>query len=326
MVMTLVLTNRISNMRNLSQQHSVVNYSDQSGFTFIEMVITLIVSSILAIGIITYIRDAVDGIDSTARRNQLSSTGRIAIDRMAMELHNALPNSIRTTTAAPGGDQCIEFIPVSAATSYVNPSFRGSGSTTFDVVDIYEEGAVVYPSAPPTKYAVIYPRRQNQLYDGDNGASTGWPNFPNRRPIQTISSMAASTATNRTTVTLTKSHRFRRRSPSQRFFVVEDPISYCIVSDKLYRYTNYGFFTAQTSTEEETGVCEKSLNQTCLPNYTMAPDKMLITDNIDNTGLIAFNVGSQSLTRNSLVAFEINFEDETDSITLNHEVLTRSVP
>jgi len=296
------------------------------GFTLIEMISTIVISSIIAVGIVTFIARSVEGIDSTANRNQLATAGRTAIDRIAMELHNALPNSIRTTTATGGGDQCIEFVPVAAATSYINPRFRGAGSATFDIVDVYEGGSVIYPNPPPPKYAVIYPNRQNQLYDGDNGPSTGWPNFPSNRPIQEITSIAASASPDRSTVTLVKAHRFNRRSPNRRFFIVEDPVSYCVVGDKLYRYTNYGFYTTQVSQEEETGVCEVALNQTCLPDYAAAPDKTLITNNIDNTGLTAFSVGVQTLTRNSLVSLELNFTLDGDSVLLNHDVLTRSVP
>jgi hypothetical protein len=64
----------------------------------------------------------------------------------------------------------------------------------------------------------------------------------------------------------------------------------------------------------------------CLPNYSAAPDKMLITDNIDNTGITAFSVGTQTLTRNSLVSIELNLTSEGDVVNLTHEVLTRSVP
>jgi len=294
----------------------------QAGFTIIEMVVAIVVSGILAIGIVSYIGDSVDSMTTSANRNKIAASGRIAIDRLAMEIHNALPNSIRATTATPGGDQCLEFVPVRAATTYINPSFSSGGAITFDVVDLLPSQHGVTGG-----YAVIYPRRQNRLYDGDNGASAGWPNFPaNRRPIQEIASIADSASADQSTVTLVVSHRFRRRSPSQRFFIVEDPVSYCIVGENLYRYTNYGFFTAQVTAEEELGVCEVALDQTCLPNYAAAPDKMLITNDLDNTGLTAFTVSAQTLRRNSLVAIQFNFSANNDSIILNHEVLTRSVP
>ena len=292
------------------------------GFTIIEMVVAIVVSGIMAIGIVSFIGDSVDSMTTSANRNKIAASGRIAIDRMAMEIHNALPNSIRATTATPGGDQCLEFVPVRAATTYINPPFSPGGATTFDVVDLTPSQHGVTGG-----YAVIFPRRQNRLYDGDNGASAGWPNLPaNRRPIQEITSIAASVSADQSTVTLVKSHRFRRRSPSQRFFIVEEPVSFCVVGENLYRYTNYGFYTAQVTAEEESGVCEVALDQTCLPDYAAAPDKMLITNDLDNAGLTAFTVSAQTLRRNSLVALQFNFSADNDSIVLNHEVLTRSVP
>ena len=293
----------------------------QAGFTIIEMVVAIVITGILAIGIVSFIGDSVDSMTISANRNKIAASGRIAIDRLAMEIHNALPNSIRATTATAGGDQCLEFVPVRAATTYINPPFGGGGGTVFDVVDLTpsQHGAT-------DGYAVIYPNRQSNLYDGDNGASAGWPNFPTRGPIEEIASIADSVSDHQSTVTLVKSHRFSRRSPSQRFFVVEDPISYCIVGENLYRYTNYGFYTAQVSQEEESGVCEVALNQTCLPDYSAAPDKMLITNDLDNAGLTAFAVSNQTLRRNALVAIEFKFTANSDSIVLNHEVLTRSVP
>ncbi len=293
----------------------------QAGFSIIEMVLAIVISGILAIGIVSFIGDSVNSLTTSANRNKISASGRIAIDRLAMEIHNALPNSIRATTATPGGDQCLEFVPVRAATTYINPPFTGGGGTVFDVVDLTpsQHGAT-------DGYGVIFPNRQRNLYDGDNGASAGWPNFPTRGPIEEIASIVASASADQSTVTLVKSHRYQRRSPSQRFFIVEDPISYCVVGENLYRYTNYGFYTTQVSQEEDPGICELALDQTCLPNYAAAPNKMLITNDLDNAGVTAFSVSPQSLRRNALVAIQFKFSSNNDSIVLNHEVLTRSVP
>ena len=304
--------------------------SKNAGFTIVEMVLAIVVSSVMAIGIVSYIGQSVDAVTSTGNRNQLASAGRTAIDRMAMELHNALPNSIRVTPTSGlnlSGDQCIEFIPVRAASSYVNPPFT-SAATLFDVVRFTPSQDGVDGG-----FAVIYPVRQNLLYGGDNGAYATWPNFPTRRPIQEIaasSGIVASNTANQSTVSLVTPHRFRGRSPQQRFFVVEQPVSFCVLGDKLYRYTDYGFFAAQ-ETEEESGSCVVTTPKTCLPNYaalTASPPriKTLITDSIDNMGLIAFTISNQTLNRNSLVAIELNFTSEGDTVILNHDILTRIVP
>jgi MSHA biogenesis protein MshO len=293
-----------------------------AGFTLIELVVTLVVSGILAIGTVAFISRTVEGLDSAASRNKLASAGRTAISRMSLELHNALPNSIRTA----GSDQCIEFVPVRAATTYIDPAFANPAKVSFDVVDFVEENAVFLPSAPPLLYGVIYPRNSNQVYDGDNGTAALPVVFNNRSPVQAISVIADhGSITDLSTVTLTTAHRFRRRSPNERFFVVTQPVSFCIVGEKLYRYSNYGFHQNQTVIEES-GSCDAATANRCLPNYanhTTTPNKVLIVDSISSG---AFTVGNQNLERNSLVSIELNFASDLDSIALKNEVLTRSVP
>lgn len=287
-----------------------------AGFTIIEMILAIVISSILAVGIVDFIGRSVDSLDSSTNSNRLASAGRIAIDRMAMEIHNSLPNSIRVSTVS-SGDQCLEFVPVRAASTYVNPPFGGGGGTTFDVVEFEPD-----QEGETGGYAVIYPNNISQIYDGENATTSG---FPFRGPIEEITDIQDSTpaSVNTSEVTLVASHRFRRRSPNKRFFVVDQPVSYCVKSDNLYRYTNYGFYDTQTTTEKISGVCGVAR---CLPDYTTAPDKMLITDSIDNSLLTAFTIGAQTLRRNSLLAIVLNLASDGDTVTLNHDVLTRSVP
>jgi MSHA biogenesis protein MshO len=316
-------------MTNFKKTGQVKILNSIKGFTLIELVVTIVISAVLAGGTIAYIANTVDGIESASRRNKLATAGRVVIDRIALELHNALPNSIRASTALPGGNQCIEYIPVLAATTYINPAFTGLGSTAFNVVDFVENGADYIPASSTGIYAVIYPRRINQVYDGDNGAVATWPSFPNRRPIQTIASIAdTGPASNLSVVTLTTAHRFNRRSPNERFFVVTQPVSFCVVGDKIYRYSNYGFYRNQSVAERliSDNSCPAADPDRCLPNYNTSPDKVLITDSLNNAGLTAFAVRNQNLTRNSLVAIQLNMESGEDSFTLTHEVLTRSVP
>lgn len=315
------------------------------GFTIIEIVATIVVASIIGIGFVSYITDSADSLNDASYRSKMASSGRTAIDRMALELQKALPRSIRVLPddamdVAYTGDQCIEFIPVLAATTYINPSFSGGGSDTFDVIDFS-------PSLEGTSggFAAIYPTNDTAiLYDGDNFDGVGddeysdWPNFPTRRPIQEISTIAdTAVSSDRSVVTLVKPHRFRRRSPTDRFFVVDQPVSFCVVGDKLYRYSNYGFFASQVRQEEEATVCEVTNipAETCLPGYaaiSASPPrvKTLITDSIGSIDplnkVLRFDIGTQSLTRNALVKIVMNISSEGDTLVLNHEVLTRSVP
>lgn len=291
------------------------------GFTLVEMIVSIVIGSIMAMGIVDYIGRSVEGFDSTSNRNQLASSGRTAISRMAMELHNALPNSLRVRFVSYN-DQCLEFIPVRASSSYINPPFTGLGGTSFNIVE-----STPTLNGTTDGYAVIYPNSTADIYDGNNGVSSGWPNFPARGPIESITGIVSG-GTNISTITLGKTHRYSRRSPNERIYITDDPVSYCVKGDKLYRYTNYGFYDVQTSEESVSSVCPPILNDRCLPEYSAAPDKMLITNNIDNAtaSINAFTITAQAMNRNALIGIELNFASDGDAIRLNHEVLSRNVP
>ena len=295
------------------------------GFTLIELVITIVISSIIAVGTVSYIGRSVEGIASASARNKLATAGRTAIDGLALELHNALPNSIRVADITSGGRECIEFVPVLGATTYISPSFGGSNLSSFRVVDFIENALVTIPADANGVFGVIYPRNTARLYL--NGENT-----PVRSTLHSITSIvditnppSAASIENLTTINISPAGRYRRRSPKERFFVVSQPVSFCVVGDKLYRYSNYGFLENQTVSELPGGG---------LPNYTSAPDKTLITDSINNSAipadslpkLAAFTVGNQNLARNSLVAIQLRIRTGSETVLLKHEVLSRSVP
>lgn len=271
----------------------------QRGFTLLEMVITILVSSIMAVGIVSFVGDAVLGFISAGNRNQLSSAGRTVIDRMAMELHNALPNSIRVTGVA-NGDQCLEFIPFLGATSYINPPFTGTGGDEFEVVN-FNPSLIAGPAAE--LFAIIYPINLDDVYEDP---------IPAAGPRAEIDEIADPTPTDGVvTVTLTDIHRFSRRSPVDRMYVTESPVSFCVSGNYLFRYQNYGFEDIQPEAID-------------LP--ATAPDRVLISDSISNAGLTAFTLQVATLRRNAIVSFDLNFVETLDTVRLQHEVQIRNVP
>ncbi len=277
--------------------------SRERGFTLVEMVITIVLSSILAVGVLDYIADSITGFLESANRSRLAGGGRTALDRMTMELHNALPNSIRVTAATPTGDQCLEFVPTLKATTYVNPSFSSGGSASFEVINF---NPLTTYASPAGIYAVIYPIDTDELYNYDDNVG----------PLALIDAISdPNGADGVMTVALNAAHRFDRRSTLQRLFLVDQPVSFCVVGDKLYRYSNYGFDATQ---------CDTALPGCLLP--TTLPDRAVFADNIDNTGLSAFTMSDATRRRNAVVSFDINMTSQGDTVRLNHEVLIHNVP
>lgn len=277
-----------------------IRATSNRGFTLIEMVTTIVIASILAMGVVSYIADSTEGFLSSSNRSRLAGSGRAALDRMTLEIHNALPNSVRVNAAAGNGDQCLEFMPALKATTYLNPSFTAGGATSFEVIDF---NPLTTYASPAGIYAAIYPIDTDDLYDYDDDLG----------PLALIDAISdPSAADGKMTVTLGASHRFSKRSASDRLFLVDAPVSYCVVGEKLYRYSNYSVEATQCTPAS------------CLPSTL--PDRALLADSIDNSGLTAFSVGAATLRRNAIVSFELSMTSQGDTVRLNHEVLTHNVP
>lgn len=300
------------------------------GFTLVEMVITVIVAAIISVGVVSYIGDSVEGFASSNNRSRLASSGRTVIDRIALELHNAVPNSVRLTAAQLNGDQCLEMMPFLGATTYFNPSFTGSGNTQFEVVNFNPELDL---ADVDEAYAVIYPIDTEDLYAG---VSSPGPIARVETVRSTYDDMLTPDACaaepfagvsldeGKSTICLADGddvntdpdpHRFALRSPVDRLYFATSPVSFCVVGQRLYRYQDYGLRTTQ---------CTPS-TPSCLPQ-TAAAGRHLITNRLSNAGLQAFTLLPQSLRRNAMVNFDLKFTDQGDVVELKHEIQMRNVP
>ena len=73
----------------------------QNGFTLIELVITLVISTIVVSFVSLFISGPVRGFADQARRARLVDAADAALERIGRDVRRALPNSVRVTTSAP---------------------------------------------------------------------------------------------------------------------------------------------------------------------------------------------------------------------------------
>lgn len=269
------------------------------GFTLVELVVTLVIASILSIATWTFVSDSVTAMLVTRDHNQLASGARTVIDRLSVELYNAVPNSIRVSSAGQG-NQCLEFIPFTHATTYVDAPFSvparellvmqgppGNPLPSGDLVDTY---------------LALYPVASAALYDLDSGAG----------PIAAVDSVDADpddAALAR--ITLSNEHLFPGRSPLERVFLARQPVSFCVEGAILNRYSDYGFHPAQCPPLSE-----------CLAQGRKGP----LANNLVNADLNAFTYTPDSLLRNGIVVFQFRFETKNLTVELRHDLLLRNVP
>ncbi len=253
-----------------------------AGFTIVELVTVILILGVLAAGTVAFISDSSRGFASTVARSELAGEARFVVDKLTRELRNALPGSVRVSGA------CVEYVPVAAASRYVTlpvataaVSFR---SVPVDPVPAGPFRIAVYPGA--SAYAL---------------ASPG--------PISPPATLSAPGPGNEVTVTLASPHRFASHSPTARYFLVRDPVSYCLDGGALYRYGNYGFSAAQPDVA-------------ALP--AGLPDRSLIAASM--TSAAPFTFSGATLTRNAVVGLDLTMSRDDDRVRLEHLVQVRNVP
>jgi MSHA biogenesis protein MshO len=196
-------------------------------------------------------------------RQAIGNAARVTIERVTRELRSALPNSVRVNAS----NTCFEFLPVNAAGTYITLPVSAS-ATTF--VSARMNSGLDAATGRVAVYSL-----SDDVYDTTEGmlspaATSGAPN-----------------ANNEIVVTMASAYQFSNESIQSRYYLVADPVSFCIDGDYLFRYKDYGLLAASVS---------------------------------------PFDVSSDSLTRNSIVRMNLTFSVSGESASVEHEVQLRKVP
>jgi MSHA biogenesis protein MshO len=201
------------------------------GFTLVEMVVVITIVAILAAAATQLIRNPAQSFIDSENRANLTDRVDTALRRMARDIRNALPNSIRTTTN--GADSFIEFMPVKAAGRYRaevgssvsdNPLDFSLSADTFDVL-----GSSVTIAAGDKLVIYNLGIPGSDVYEGTNS-----------RALLTTGTLSTLSFIGGT---------FPQASPSSRFYVVSTPVTYAcdMTNHVLLQYSGYAIQSAQPS-------------------------------------------------------------------------------
>lgn len=269
------------------------------GFTLVEMVTVIMILGVLVVGVSSFIIFGTRIFVESTSIDQVLGQSRFAIERMTRELRNALPNSIRVR-ANTGNWQCIEFVPIQASASYltlpVAPDDKADTAT----------GILPSQAVSNSQLMSVYPLTLSHIYA--DPAQTEGRIFD----LKSVTSVG-----NRLTLEFDRNIRFSEASPLKRYFLVNQPVSYCIENRQLTRYTNYGInHGTQRSPSQLRGISGATWS---LMAEDIVNDLSVATD-------MPFSVVPATLVNNAMIQIQPEFEVVGERFRYQHQVQVVNVP
>lgn len=257
-----------------------------AGFTLVELIMVIVLLAIVATISVQFVALSTRGAIDVSSRQQRALSGVVISEHITRSLRAALPTSIRTSA----GGSCIEWMPIRAASNYLDLPSGGSPSS-FTAVPLAG-------GRTASGRIVVY------------GYGSDVYNLSNPGPVSPPASLPAGSPPVTVTFDGGATHRFSAKSPEKRFYVVGDPVALCQSGQWLYRYSNYGISTAVASG---------------LPSSY--PGREVLAASLRGNSMV-FKVTPPTLQRGAVVSFSFVLDDAGtgESTAISQEVQVRNVP
>lgn len=315
------------------------------GVTLIELVTVIAITAVLASTVAVFITRPITEYTDVTRRAELIDAADLTLRRMARDIQNAVPNSVRVKTDPSNPNRvAIEFLNVVEGMRYRAGPTGSAGSppfldftqsiNQFDVIGQFQFATANATCAANACRVVVYNTGANTggAVPSDNPApganvyslltapscSGGGGCLPTPGSVTITPAATTVTLTNPALegkVTLGSNVQFALPSPSQRLYIVDTPVSYvCDYSagqQKITRFWNYTISAVQP-----TDPAASPLN---------AGNSAQLTKDVS---LCNFNYSPGTPQRNGMVLLTITLNNPNggESVTLLRQLSVQNVP
>ncbi len=268
------------------------------GFTLIEIISVIVILAVVAAMGSSFIVSSTESYIQTQQRAKLINRSRQALEQMSRQLRDALPNSVRATTGGVAlangvAGQCVEFLPVAAAATYLPVS------PTTELPDANNDapGIAAINTAPfvvdfgTARFAAVAPLLADEVY-GVAPVSLAALN----------ATLAQGTAAN--SITLAGNTFWQRNSVRQRIYLAGSATAFCLEGTNLRVYSGFG---------------------TSIPLGFSPADNSgdLMAENVTAA---AFTVANGAEDFNTVVTLNLTFSEGGESVNFVQQVMVRNVP
>ena len=282
----------------------------QSGFTLVELVITIALMTIVISFMAMFIAGPVRAYNDQTRRAELVDVAESSLRRVARDIRSALPNSVRVANA--GGLFALEMLNTVDGVRYRdrpppgNPAKRLRFAGPDDAFNsVGQFNAIPRPFSSTTHYLSIY----NVGVPGADAYELANVITPPGTRID----IDADATPDEDNVRLTPAYQFAFASPGQRVYLVDEPVSWICdtVTGTLVRYTDYAI-TADHADRDSGGEL-----------LGAGASAALVADNVSACA-VTYAPGTSQ--RSGLVTLTISVADAGESVSLLHQVHVNNVP
>jgi len=282
----------------------------QSGFTLVELVITIVLTTIVISFMAIFISGPVSAYNDQSRRAELVDVGENSLRRIARDIRRALPNSVRVT--ATGNVVALELLNTVDGVRYRdrpppgNPTkrLRFTGpDNAFNSVGTF--AGISRPFSSTAHYLAIY-------NVGVPGADA-YELTNVITPPGTRIDIDADSTPGEDNIRLSPAFQFGFASPGQRVYLVDTPVSYLCdtATETLVRYAGYSI-TADQADRDSSGEL-----------LGAGAEATLIADQLSSCSIVYAPGTSQ---RAGLVSLALAVSSAGETVSLLHQVHVDNVP
>jgi MSHA biogenesis protein MshO len=284
------------------------------GFTLVELVITIAVSSVVVAFMAMFIVTPMTIYTSQTRRAALVDAADGALRFIGRDLRAALPNSVRVS--ASGSVTALELLATADGARYQDSGPLSNPALALDLTAADGAFATTVPftqlTLPWTSNAYflsIY----NVGVPGADAYQTPPPTPNVITPANTTITISAGATANQNLVTLSPAFQFAFGSPGQRVFLVSGPVSYLCdtAAATLTRYSGYTIASAQPTSAAALNAAGAS--------------SALVASNVAGCQF-ALSAGAGTAQRNGLATLTLQITQSGESVQLLHQVEVVNAP